>query len=150
MLRGIGPISALVQCYVGIACRGNGWTGSQNPVVVHHDHGATTSSPRELRSPLLSMLKRPRVASPSLILPTTPLLPSTCNIPRNSKRRRILQPTFECSCPRMGLDGKSPNKDLDTKSVRTYAGAWGKRKREDATLSCRDVKLRRTMPNPSL
>ena len=36
MLSWVGPISALVQCYVvgisGVACMGNAWTGSQNPV----------------------------------------------------------------------------------------------------------------------
>jgi len=41
------------------------------------------------------MLKRPRAASPPLMLPTAPLLPSTCIIPRNSKRRRVLSSTIE-------------------------------------------------------
>ena len=41
------------------------------------------------------MLKRPRAPSPPLMLPTTPLLPPTCIVPRNSKRRRILPSTIE-------------------------------------------------------
>lgn len=41
------------------------------------------------------MLKRPRAASPPLMLPTTPLLPPTCIMPRISKRRRILPSTIE-------------------------------------------------------